>query len=261
MQIIPGNELNVKWYCGTWAYFNAHTGQFKPFLCGQATCGRVECRRAFKRARIALIADLIEEYQLTRFFTLTLDRSLKMDDAWERIPYIWDKFRRVISRKYPGFLYCAVLEAHKDGYPHIHGFTNTYLRTEEYAHHWQACGGGKICWVERIKQTGDIASYVGKQISQYIGKDSLTSAKLKSKPRARTFWRSSKMKTKAESDLTSSGEWSIIKERVFSENELTIEWRLISHGIKEECEGKEMDRTCGTVFEPCSDTGVQDMEA
>jgi hypothetical protein len=122
-------------------------------------------------------------------------------EAWDAISYVWDKARKCLVRKFPDMLYSANLEAHLDGYPHIHGFTNIWLHTRVWSKIFEKSGGGKIAWLEKVKGTdGAISEYVCKQlgIARYIGKKQVITARQMLKPRARSFWRSRDMKTKYE---------------------------------------------------------------
>lgn len=205
----------MKDYCGYWLYFNMKTGQCQRFFCGHAKCQRKGCQKAFWLKRVNLISDLIQEYHLCRFFTLTVDRSKSLQDAWGDIPAIWANFLRVVKRKYSQWRFVAILEAHKDGYPHVHGFTNTYMEQTEYSDHWSKCGGGKTVWVELIrKQEGMLADYVCKQLGRYVGKQNVVDGKGKVGYKKRTMWRSKKMKTKKEIE-PSTNEWTILKGNYF----------------------------------------------
>ena len=66
--------IGPKHYCGSWAWFNVVTGALEPFFCGSGRCPRQECRKRFWRRRVILVGDLVAEYRLTKFYTLTMDR-------------------------------------------------------------------------------------------------------------------------------------------------------------------------------------------
>ena len=126
----------------------------------------------------------------------------------------------MFARKHAGLRYCAILEAHKDGYPHMHGFVNRYISQREWSRTTAACGGGSYAWVERIEvKDGEVGEYVTKQlnIARYVGKDQVITARQMVKARARTFWRSQGMKTFYEISGKSSA--ILITERVYNQTE------------------------------------------
>lgn len=209
-------RLDVKAYCGTWAWINLKTGEKMPFYCGGASCGRSICRRKFWKKRILTIACLIREYNLIRFFTLTLDREkVSVNGAWNEIPHIWLKMRKRLRRRFPELKFVAVLEAHKDTrYPHIHGFTNIWMKQAEWSDMWADCGGGPVVWIEAV--TDDVEAYVTKEleVANYVGKDNLLDAKSMLEAGKRSFWRSENTKAKFELDK-SDPEWVVLKRQVF----------------------------------------------
>lgn len=208
--------MSISRYCGSWLYFNTKTGKSQRFFCGHATCDRPECKKRFWLARIKLVSTLILEYSLDKFFTLTLDREMDVKMAWEVISGIWNKFLTIVRRKYPKWQFVAILECHKDGFPHIHGFTNQWMIQEEYSRHWSNCGGGKIAWVEKIKSSGDVADYVSKQLGRYVGKENILEGKRLRGKGQRTIWRSKGMKAKYE--IQELSDWALIREKCFDEN-------------------------------------------
>lgn len=208
-----------KSYCGKWLYFNQGTGECQRFFCGEGTCERPECQKRFWLSRVNLVSALIADYGLDKFFTLTLSREMPLEVAWGIIATIWNKFLTVVRRKYPEWLFVAVLESHEDGYPHIHGFTQTWMSQDEYSKHWYNCGGGYIVWVERVKcnASGDVADYVCKQLGRYVGKQNLVDGKIKRGKGKRTIWRSQKMKS-AKELVGSSGKWQVLRGNFFDKD-------------------------------------------
>ena len=193
----------IKSYCGCHAWFNKETEETSIFFCGLASCGREYCQKLYYLKRMRLTTDLILEYGLNRFFTLTMGREIPFEASWEIIPKVWNKALTMLRRKYPGLLFMAILEAHKDSYPHIHGFVDTWIPQKVWSHIFQACGGGKIAHVEKINvKDGNMSAYVNKNlnISLYIGKNQIIDARDIMKPRARLFYRSRNMKTKYENE-------------------------------------------------------------
>jgi len=218
MKIIPSmletvKDLPVKHYCGKYGWFNPSTGETGVFFCGLASCGRKYCQKLHYIKRVRLISDLIPEYDLWRFWTLTMGRNLPRKRAWTEFPGVWNKVRTVLVRKNPSMKYVAILEAHKDGYPHAHVFLNMYLDKFMVSRHMKNCGGGMYTYAEKIDQTsGDVAEYVSKQlnVARYVGKDQVITAKHMVKPRARTFWRSQGMKTEYEREKANKEKSGIV---------------------------------------------------
>ena len=165
-----------------------------------------------------LISALVDEYDLNKFFTLTLDRGkVKEDEAWTEIHHVWSKFRKRMNRR-EKFRFVAVLESHKNTkYPHVHGFTSMWMAQEEWSSIWEDCGGGKIVWVSKVDESKDTSEYVTKElnVAKYVGKEQLSEGYKKRNGR-RTLWRSSGLRAKHE--LTKEEDWVMIKERVFEEN-------------------------------------------
>lgn len=249
-------------YCGRWAYLSPE-GVIERFFCGHGSCHREVCRKRFYASRVALLADLIQEYNLIRFFTLTLDPQHVTGDPWEYISIPWQKFRHRMKRRYPGWKYVAVLERHKDrDFPHIHGFTDVWMKKEDWTSMWDSCGGGKITWVEKV-DSPDLSEYVSKQldVAKYVGKDQLVGSYHAGK-KVRTLWRSTHTKSKKE--LTSETGWRILQENVYdADGQLTQygrRWRQIN-GWKEKRQREDMEATRSTLSESSTQAGEQDVEA
>jgi hypothetical protein len=202
--------------CGSWAWYHPQEG-LKRFFCGCGSCEREECRDLYWRRRIRLLSALVEQYGLTRFFTLTLDPKFVHGDPWAYVHHPWSKMRHRLKRRFPGWRFVAVLERHaKRDVPHIHGFTDIWLAQAEWTRHWQEVEGGTVTWVEQVTSP-DASTYVSKQleVARYVGKDCLV-APYKAGKQYRTLWRSKGLK--ADYELTSDPSWCILKETVYSED-------------------------------------------
>ena len=244
---------NARYYCGSWAWYNNTKKERSPFFCGSGTCSRDRCKEAFSHKRITLISDLVNEYKLNKFFTLTLDRAkIPEEKAWMDISFIWNKCRTVLTRKYVGMNYLAVLEAHKnDAYPHIHGFTDKYIDQAVLSWHWDACGGGRVVDIRKVDDK-KIASYVSKELNaaKYVGKNNIVGAKQRVR---RTFWRSTKMKSKRE--LTESDEdWLLIKSPIYVDGEERIDGNA-------ECKGKDLESAFRAIPSSGAQVCEQNLEA
>jgi hypothetical protein len=120
-------------------------------------------------------------------------------------------------RLFDNFLFVAVLESHKDEkWPHLHGFTNTFMRQAVWSNIWESCGGGRVVWIEKVSNS-KLSEYVSKQINvaKYVGKQQLVDG-YRERRKNRTLWRSNGLKAKYE--LTTLDEWTILKEPVYKES-------------------------------------------
>lgn len=208
-----------------------------------------------------LISALIEEYRLIRFFTLTLDPEFIEGDSWKYIHLPWSKMRKRLKRKSSGFRFVAILERHKErGTPHIHGFTDLWMRQKEWSRHWNESRGGRVVWVEQVK-SAKASEYVSKEleVAKYVGKDSLQVPHCRKG--IRTLWRSSGLKARFE--LTTPSEWCILKYAIYNED-----GGLTDYGAKKgvwidgekERKGEDVEGTCRPLFEQSVEAGVTYME-
>lgn len=196
-----------------------------------------------------LISALIEEHSLIRFFTLTLDPDYIQGDPWVYIHDPWVKMRHRLKRIDASFKFVAILERHKNrDVPHIHGFTNLWLSQNEWSRHWEGSKGGKVVWIERVKDQS-ASEYVSKQleVAKYVGKDQIMPSYGEEK-RFRTFWRTQKLKAKFE--LTKEDGWCIIKLPVYREDgEYTDYWAkkgVWANGKTEPCR-EDLEAACVTL--------------
>lgn len=253
--------------CGEWAWYNREKGIVSTFFCGSGKCHRPECTKLFWSRRVALLSDLIETHTLDKFFTLTLDRGNigPNIEPWEYIHHPWSKMRKRMNRRHEDFLFVAILEEHKDSrYPHIHGFTNIWMKQAEWSDMWEGCRGGKIVDVRKV-DTVSVGEYVSKQleVAKYVGKENLRRAYLQRHGK-RTLWRSKGLKGKKE--LQKSKEWSILKEGVYREDGTMREfWEKQFEGEKQyakkkQC-GQDMEAARCSVPVESTEASCQDMEA
>ena len=159
---------------------------------------------------------MVKENGMNRFFTLTLDpKQFKTAlGAWAEISHLWDKFSKRLRRAHKSIKYVAVLEAHKTGYPHVHGLFDQYVDLRWIRKHWQEVGGGFQCAIELVTE-GSIADYLskGESMAKYLGKQ-VTDISEYLKRRQRAFWRSEGLKVSFESKPEES-EWDLVKELIF----------------------------------------------
>lgn len=223
-------------------WVNKKTLEVAPFRCKSGRCERSDCRDMYCKKRLALLCNLIPEYGLQTFFTLTLDRSLTLEVAWDTIAHVWSKMRKRLNRlakqSKQDFRYVAVLEAHKDGYPHIHGFTNLYVWKAEWSYHWEQSGGGRNgSNVKGVTDTLKAGEYVGKEleVGKYVGKDNLCKALKQVAPRKRTMWRTKGLKTAKELVPKVQSDWRLVlgvkvNGKVYERKDLEAAQRALSEG-------------------------------
>ena len=210
MEIVQKKTSYVKAYCGRNLLFNPKDGKWIRAYCGLFSCGREICQYKAWIKRVRLITDLILEHQLKRFFTLTLTRDVDEHKAWEVWPKIWIRFRHRILRLYPDWQFVLLLEAHKDGYPHGHGFSSLYIPQAVLLHHWRGAAkeyfksGGVNIKAVTGSQEGEIAQYVTKNlgVARYVGKSAIVTARQYLKKGKRSLYRSKGLKTKSEINPT-----------------------------------------------------------
>lgn len=252
--------------CGKWAWIDLENrSTYGRFFCGRSTCFRAVCRKKFWRARIRLISDLVVKYDLKRFFTLTIDpRHLSVDQsAWLYIHKPWSKLRKRINRRFPGWKYIAVLEGHKSrDVPHIHGFTDVWMLQKEWSQMWSDCKGGKIVWVEKVKDE-KLSNYVSKtlEVAKYVGKENLEKGYKENKG-FRTLWRSKN--TRADFELQKEKRYSILRMDVYNEDGTLTDF-FAKKGVwsngKKKRQRKDLERTRGPIFEKSTKDSFQHLEA
>lgn len=256
--------------CGIDYWYNTITGACQVFKCNRGRCDDTECNKAFAKKRVAMATDLVRQYGLTRFFTLTVGRSMDIDGAWQMIAYWWSLLRKRLKRyceqRGIDLKYFAILECHKDGYPHVHGFWNVYIPTRTLSAMWSEVAPGKMVWLEVVTDEDKAAEYVSKQleVAKYIGKDQVASASKMVQSRKRTMWRSKGLLTEFErrkKALDSEAgdkytEWVPLTKHEL----LNVMCKELEHG-KEEQVGQDMEGALPAVSEEGAGSSKPVMEA
>jgi len=200
-------------------WYNSTTCERIPYYCGRARCFRPECLKSWATRRLAICNDLIRKIGRPRFFTLTIDRSHTVSEAWDMIAAWWAVFRHKIRRwleklDMPKMKYFAVLEAHKDGYPHIHGFWNFYIKKSVLSQLWSECAPGYIVDVQAVDNEQMASDYLFTELGKYLGKAQSINGARMAGHRKRTFWRSKGLYTDYELDRQEpglhNGEWTLV---------------------------------------------------
>lgn len=241
--------------CGVWSWWHPDKGHSRWF-CGSGGCTRPQCANLFWSRRVRLITALIEEYGLSRFFTLTLDPKTDNGNPWTEVRHSWAMFRKRMHRRFDGFRFVAVLESHKHrDCPHIHGFTNVWMHQRDWSTMWHAVCGGPIVWVEQVKSP-ELSQYVSKsiEVARYVGKEQLK-AGYRHRANAHTLWRSTN--TRARFELTKSIGWCIVKEEVYQDDgRFTDYWSMkgVWHHGQDKYQGKDL----APARSPLSQVGIED---
>lgn len=85
---------------------------------------------------------------------------------------VWRKFRVTLKRKLgKNVSFISVVELHKSGYPHLHALVDQYIPQAWISEAWSGLGGGRVVYIERVKDMRQIGWYLGK----YLTKDMLLS--------------------------------------------------------------------------------------
>ena len=115
-----------------------------------------------------------KEHDLSRFLTLTLDPNMeaKIKDI-KYIRSVWRKFRVYLKREFGDTVsFISVLELHKSGVPHLHVLVDRYIHQEWISEKWARLGGGRIVFIEKVKDLSAIGWYLAK----YLTKEMILSA-------------------------------------------------------------------------------------
>lgn len=142
---------------------------YKRLFCKKWSCKRCGPIKAWQACRD--IPKFIKEKSLNRFLTLTLDPKKVPEDinVHKYIWKVWAKFRTYLKRKLKEKIsYICVLELHKSGMPHLHILVNRFIPQSWISNSWSAVGGGKIVFIEKIKDAKRIGYYLSKYLTKNI---------------------------------------------------------------------------------------------
>jgi hypothetical protein len=115
-----------------------------------------------------------KEHDLSRFVTLTLDPNIeaKIKDI-KYIRSVWRKFRVYLKREFGDTVsFISVVELHKSGVPHLHVLVDRYIHQGWISEKWARLGGGRIVFIEKVKDLSTIGWYLAK----YLTKEMILSA-------------------------------------------------------------------------------------
>ncbi len=206
-------------------------------MCKSYGCGVCGPKKAV-RLRKAITAKA-QELALSRFLTLTLDPA-RIPPGANPVKYIrgevWAKFRTYLKREYGKVVvYIAVLEFTKAGVPHLHVLVDRYIPQAWISRAWDALGGGRIVYIERVYDMHRMAHYLAK----YLTKDVILSA-----PKNVRRWTASRG-IKLFEKQPPSGKWEFLLLSFDGLHALTY-WSRVS----EECDGDGRVRLFTTTEDP-----------
>lgn len=134
-------------------------------------CRSWQCEICRPRRARELIAMAIKG-KCNKFLTLTVSEKSGPDPVARCRALIkaWRILRTRIIKKFSpdGLPFLAVIEAQKNGEPHLHIMLRApYIPQKWIAEQMDALIGAPICWIEEVQQGKKLANYVAK----YCGKD------------------------------------------------------------------------------------------
>jgi hypothetical protein len=118
--------------------------------------------RVYNRFDKPYVSKTIKKFESVKFFAenksfvhivLTLERKQSIKKSIVLLHKNWNRLRALLKKKLKvNYPFVAVLEAHKDGYPHLHIllFTNKFPIKHETLSVWcESHGLGKVVWLKR----------------------------------------------------------------------------------------------------------------
>ena len=80
---------------------------------------------------------------------------------------VWRKFRVSLKRKLgKSVSFISVVELHKSGCPHLHALVDQYIPQAWISDAWSSLGGGRVVYIERVKDLRKIGWYLGKYLTK-----------------------------------------------------------------------------------------------
>ena len=131
------------------------------------------------KRRFRVIADLCESYNFIHI-VLTVERFGGIGYHMRMLKTAWKYLHDLLTKRYGKFMYVAVLEPHKDGYPHLHAliFCDFYLIDQrELSRYVKSKGIGKICFIKRYwanRYGKKPIYYLAKYVSKYWNRSEWT---------------------------------------------------------------------------------------
>lgn len=152
----PAEQINVPFTCRTWRH--------------EGPCQKFKGAQDFVRIREGL-----QKYDGWVYIVLTYeDRRGSVDNIYRKIGRQLQHFRQWIQRNYAAagekVQYIALIEQHRDGFPHVNLLVHTRQFVNEAADNWKklrrrvkrhatATGFGKIFWLQPMRDKEAMSAY------------------------------------------------------------------------------------------------------
>lgn len=152
----PAEQINIPFTCRTWRH--------------EGPCRQFKGAQDFVRIREGL-----QKHDGWVYIVLTFeDRRGNLDSIYRRIADKFENLRRWISRNYasPGerLQYIALVEQHRDGFPHVNILIHCRRFVDAAAENWRklrqkvrrramGAGFGKVFWLEPVRNEEAISGY------------------------------------------------------------------------------------------------------
>lgn len=136
--IMKDDDETPKRYGSGWRFFRVYNRFDKPYV-----------KRVLRRFR--LLEYLSENHHFVHV-VLTVNRNVSRVDAFRLLTKNWNRLRSLLIKRIGFFKFLRVLEAHRDGYPHMHLliFTKRYvIKQMELSRYCREYGLGKIVFIKR----------------------------------------------------------------------------------------------------------------
>ncbi len=164
------------WHLRLWSKSTGEEWR-SPFAC-RSWRHAGPCRQARGRQDFTRIREALKIRENWVYLVLTFHRDKSKEETYEGITRCLQSLRQWIQRHYEGPaggkpLYICVVEAHKDGYPHLNVVMNWPGLVAAVEADWKAerqrvkealkrCSFGYICWLEMVRSPEKIAGYFTK---------------------------------------------------------------------------------------------------
>ena len=131
------------------------------------------------KKRFKVIGDLCESYNFIHV-VLTVERFGDIGYYMRMLKRAWKLLHDLLMKRYGKFMYVAVLEPHKDGYPHLHVliFCDFYLiDQDELSRYVSSKGIGRVCFIKRYwanRYGKKPVYYLAKYLSKYWNRSEWT---------------------------------------------------------------------------------------
>lgn len=136
--IIRDGSKEPKVYNRDWRYFRVYNRFDKPYV-----------KRVLRRFRI--LEYLCENHHFIHI-VLTVKHLGNRGECCKKLITNWNRLRSLLIKHIGYFKFIRVLEAHHDGYPHMHIllFTKKYVIKQRMLSSWcEKYGLGKVVWIKR----------------------------------------------------------------------------------------------------------------